>query len=255
MGKKKLGILGGMGSRAGAMLFNKIVDYSPAIKDQDFIEILLHNNSAIPDRTRAIVYQEESPLEEVLRSIKLFNENKVDVVILACVTSYYFYEEIKMHANAEILHPVQLIKEHLLNNYAGIRKAGLLATTGTLRTRLFQNEFKDSGIELVTLNEEDQENLFMRSVYMENGLKSSHISDSAVQLFFQTIPKLLNQHAEVIIGGCTEVQIVLKDRTLSVPYIDAMDITAKEAIRICYGLQEVVSDHTKRARYPIEQNF
>ncbi|MES2730970.1 MAG: amino acid racemase [Bacteroidota bacterium] len=241
MAKKKLGILGGMGSRAASMLFSKIVDYSPATKDQDFIEILLHNNSAIPDRTRAIVYQEESPLEEVLRSIKIFNENEVDVVILACITSYYFYEEIKRHANAEILHPVKLMKEHLLNHYPDIRKAGVLATTGTLKTNLFQNEFQDSGIELVTLNPEDQENLFMRSVYMENGLKSSPISDTAVQLLFQTIPKLLNQHAEVIIGGCTEVQIVLKENMLSVPYVDAMDVTAKEAIRVCYGLHEYSS--------------
>ena len=81
---RKLGIIGGMSSRAGALLFKKIIDASPALTDQEFIEIILHNNSAVPDRTRAIVRGEESPANGILRSIKLFNKNQVDLVVRAC---------------------------------------------------------------------------------------------------------------------------------------------------------------------------
>jgi len=59
--KKKLGIIGGMGSHAGVWLFNRITELSYAQKDQEYLDILVHNNSAIPDRTRAIVYKEASP--------------------------------------------------------------------------------------------------------------------------------------------------------------------------------------------------
>lgn len=232
--KKTLGIVGGMGSRAASMLFRKIIDCSPAVKDQDFIEIVLHNNSAIPDRTQAIVYGGASPIKEILRSIELFNQSRVDVVVLACVTSYHFLEEIQPHSKAEIINPIALVKEHILENYGFVKKIGLLATTGTLKTKLFQNEFQDSGIEMVLLNEEDQENIFMESVYMENGLKSSEISNKALNLFNQALPKLIAQGAELIIGGCTEVQIVLNNKIDNVPYIDVMDVAAKEVIRRCY---------------------
>lgn len=236
--RKKLGILGGMGSRAASMLFSKIINFSPAIKDQEFIEVLLHNNVAIPDRTRAIVYNEASPVKELLRSVALFDEQKIDLIIMACITSYYYLDTLQAYTSAKILNPVQLIKEHLLKHYMKTGKAGLLATTGTLNSMLFQKEFKDSGIEIITPDKDEQEELFMRAVYMENGLKSSRISPQAVDLLFQLVPRLLERGAEVIIGGCTEVQIVLQQNSLSVPYVDVMDIAAQEAVRLCYNLDE-----------------
>src|SRR4051812_41760806 len=98
--KKKLGIIGGMGSRAGSIFFQKIIDYSPADTDQEFLEIIFHNNSVIPDRTRAIIYNEVSPLNDILKSIDLFNQNKVEVIALGCITSYYYYNQIITHTRA-----------------------------------------------------------------------------------------------------------------------------------------------------------
>lgn len=233
--KKKLGIVGGMGSRAASMLFKKIIDASPAITDQEFIEILLHNNSAVPDRTQSIVYGEASPIPEILRSLELFNRNDVDIVVLACITSHYFYDQFQLASKAEILHPISLVKKYILENHSTVRKIGVLATTGTFKTHLFQNEFKDSGIEIVKLNEEDQERLFMKSVYMKNGLKSSEISEKAFQLFEETLPKLMDQGAELFVGGCTEVQIAFANSESQLPYVDTMDVITKEVIRRCYS--------------------
>lgn len=242
---KKLGIVGGMGSRAASLLFSKIIDSSPAIKDQDFIEVILHNNSVVPDRTQAIVYGGSSPVKEILRSIEMFNHNEVDFVLLACVTSYHFYEEIQRYCKAEIIHPIKLVKEHILEHYGFVKKIGLLATTGTVKTGLFQNEFRGSGIEIVLLNKKNQENIFMESVYMTNGLKSSKISDKALNLFNQAVPKLIDQGAELIVGGCTEVQIVLANKPGRTPYIDVMDVAAKEVINRCYSLEETLLSGVK----------
>ncbi len=230
----KLGIIGGMGSRAGAMLFAKVLDYSPALKDQDFMEVLLHSNSKIPDRTRHIVNDEESPVKELLRSIKLLNESKVDYIIMACLTAHYFYDTLQRHSKAKIIHLMKSTKEHIQTFYPRIQTIGLLATTGTLQSRIFHKEFENTGIELVTLDEEDNERIFMQSVYMEGGLKSATVSSEALSLFHQSIPKLMNQGAQAIIGGCTEVQIAIKKTTVEVPYIDPMDIAAIEAVKLCY---------------------
>lgn len=236
MRNKKLGIIGGMGARAGAHFLNKIIEYSPANKDQEFIEIILHNNSAIPDRTRAIVYYEPSPVKELLRSVKLFNENDVDAIVLTCITSYYYYKDLAPYANAPILHPVKLVRDHIFRTYGNIRKVGLLATTGTVKSRLFQNEFREVGVEVLVLNDADQENYFMRSVYMDGGLKSARILPRAKELFLQTLPKLLNKGAEVIIGGCSEVPLVLKPEMLSVPLVDSIDVLARETVSYCYSV-------------------
>lgn len=240
--KKRLGIIGGMGARASSILLQKIIEYSPAVTDQEFIEIILHSNAAIPDRTRAIVYNETSPIQELLRSVTLFNENKVEVVALACVTSYYFYKDIQRFSNATIIHPVPLIRNHIKENHSNIKRIGLLATTGTLRAGLFKEEFENHGLELVTLNDVDQEQCFMESVYMKNGLKSSPISEQAIDLLMLATSKLVEAGAEAIVGGCSEVSIALHQNMIDLPFIDAIDLMALESVNLCYDFKkEIIS--------------
>src|SRR6266702_6173274 len=94
MDKKKIGIVGGMGSRAGVFLLKRIIDHSPAETDQEFPEIIFHNNSMIPDRTRAIIYNKRSPFSDILRSVDLFNQNNVELIAMGCITAHYYYDEI-----------------------------------------------------------------------------------------------------------------------------------------------------------------
>ena len=78
---KKLGIIGGMGSVAASYIFNRIIELAPAQTDQEYIEIFIHNNTAIPDRTQGILLDGESPLPELKRSISLLNDMNVDYII------------------------------------------------------------------------------------------------------------------------------------------------------------------------------
>lgn len=225
-----------MGSRAGAYFFRKVIDYSPAETDQDFLEIIFHNNSSIPDRTRAIVYQEESPLENMLNSIRLFNQNKVQVIAMSCITAYYYYQEISTCTSAEILNPLSLVADAIRKNHPDARRVGILATTGTLRSGLFHAGLKECDVEIVTLDAESQESLFMRSVYMKNGFKSAVISGEAGCLMDQCIQRLMDDGAELVIGGCTEVSIAIDLKSLPVPYLDMLDLLARKTVEHCYAI-------------------
>lgn len=234
--KKKLGIIGGMGSRAGSVFLQKIIDYSPAFKDQDFLEILFHNNSKIPDRTKAIVYNEESPLEELYRSLDLFNSNHVEVISISCITSYFYYNHMVKYTSAKVMNPINSIAEHIKNHYPNAKRVGLLATTGTIMTRLFHSELNKYGIEVITLDKESQENIFMRAVYMKNGFKSASISNLAKKLMKVSIEKLAELDIDLIMGGCTEVSIAINPKKIGCPYIDVLDVFAQETVIECYGL-------------------
>jgi len=235
MKKKKLGIIGGMGSRAGAFFFKKIIDYSPADNDQDFLEIIFHNNSTIPDRTKAIVYNEPSPLATLMQSLDLFNQNNVEVIAMGCITAYHYYNQMCAHTNARILNPLFIIAEDLRNNYPDIKRVGILATTGTMRTGLFHRELRECNAEIVTLDPQKQEDLFMRSVYMKNGFKSAVISQEAHQLMQDAIGELIHRKVDLIVGGCTEVSIAMDASAVQVPYLDGLDLLARRTVDYCYG--------------------
>lgn len=233
--KKKLGIIGGMGARAGASFLQAVIAHSPAVTDQDFIEIILHNNSAIPDRSRHILHNEPSPLPELHRSLQVLNDNAVQVIALACITSYFYFDQLIPHTRALILHPVRLAADAIVEHHPHIKKIGLLATSGTIRSGLFHTELRARGLEVVTLPPAAQEDLFMRSVYMPNGLKSATISEKARHLFLQTIPLLEEAGAELILAGCSEVPLALNQQLVRLPYLDTLDLLAREAVYSCYG--------------------
>lgn len=230
--KKKLGIIGGMGSRAGANFLQRVIDLSPAANDQEFVEIFLHSNSNIPDRTRAIVYGEACPLDEIIRSIGIMNDNEVDLIVLTCNTSYYYYDAFFQYTNARIINPVNLLGAYVTEHK--FKKVGLLATTGTIQSGIFCQELKKRGCEVLKLEREEQEQIFMASVYMENGLKSSVISATAIDMMYMAADILIEKGADLLVGGCSEVSIALQQNGMKAPYIDTMDLLAKEVVRECY---------------------
>ncbi|MVT11415.1 aspartate/glutamate racemase family protein [Chitinophaga tropicalis] len=233
--KKKLGIIGGMGSRAGAFFLKKIIDYSPAESDQEFPEIIFHNNSLTPDRTRAIVYNEPSPLSSLLRSVDLFNRNQVEVIAMGCITAYYYYDQIIQHTDAKVINPLYAAVEHINSYYPGARRIGLLATTGTIRSRLFHKVLNRNGMDVITLDRVKQEDIFMRAVYMKNGFKSAHISDEARRQMYDAMEEISALDVDIIIGGCTEVSIGIDPKSVDLPYLDLLDLLAREMVEHCYS--------------------
>ena len=55
MEKKKLGILGGMGSEATVLFYKKIIDNTSVNNDREHLDILVYNHASIPDRTECIL--------------------------------------------------------------------------------------------------------------------------------------------------------------------------------------------------------
>ncbi|WP_157759853.1 aspartate/glutamate racemase family protein [Chryseobacterium piperi] len=216
-----------MGTHAGLTFQSKLLEFSNAQTDQEFIEFLYHNNSNIPDRTRAILYNEASPVPELIRSIQLMNNAEVDLVLSACMTSYYFFNIMTEVSNCPVLHPIRLVTDYINYQFPTAHKIGLLATTGTIHSRLFHGPIESSGKELITLDIHKQESVFMEAIYGENGLKSHTSSDKSIELLRSAADLLIQGGAEVLIAGCTEVSMVLSQKNVSIPFIDPMELMAR----------------------------
>jgi aspartate racemase len=231
-GRKKLGIISGMGTKAGMLFLNKLIDRIDAPTDQDYPEFVVHNNSRIPDRTRAIVYKEASPMAELERSVNMLADANVDYILATCVTSYHFLRQLEVRNGCKIIDPIALITERLINEYPYIQRIGLLATSGTIDSRLFHNAFRSLPFELITLDRETEENTFMKAVYMDGGFKSSTIDDVAYGLFAEAVDVLVQKDAQLILGGCTEAQIGFGKVDPGVPYLDVVDVLIDEVVNL-----------------------
>ena len=162
--KKIVGIIGGMGPLATSDLFNKIIKYTDANKDSEHIHILIDNNTSIPDRSKFILNGGESPLNEIVSSAKKLENAGADFLIIPCNTSHYLYDEIIKKVNIPIVNMIDEVAKYLEKN--NIKKVGLLATTGTIKSGIYKKYFDLHNIETIIPNEEEQE-IVMSFIYDE----------------------------------------------------------------------------------------
>lgn len=224
-----------MGSQAGAWLLQRILNLSQVDTDQDYPDILLHNNSSIPDRTQAILYQGQSPLPELKRSIEFFNYSGVDIVIMACMTAHFYFDELSRLSQGKILNAIDIVSAEISanGNYSSKKNLGIIGSTGLLKSGLFQKKMEALGYTCLVLSDSDQEEYFMKPIYMKGGIKSGIVDEKVYRKFMHQVNILEAKGAELVIGACSEVPLVFTSEA-DIPVIDAFDLLARTYVHMCY---------------------
>jgi aspartate racemase len=235
MSEKMIGILGGMGPEATIDLFTKIVKATKVKKDQDHLRILIDNNPKIPDRTLAIQGKGPSPLPQLIRSARVLEKAGADFIVIPCVTSHHFFQPLQERIKIPILHLIKETVKYTQARFKRIRKIGLIATTGTVQTGLFQKSFSDTGKELILPSPEVQKKMVMEAIYGKGGIKAIGPSERSKRLILKACQGLIHQGAQAILAGCTEIPLVLREGDLSVPVIDPISILARAAVEKAQG--------------------
>lgn len=225
MSKTKIvGILGGMGPEATADLFMKIIKNTPAKRDQEHLRVVIDNNPAIPDRTAYILGKGQDPRPLLVETAKNVERMGADLVAIPCNTAHYFHGDIQAALRVPVLHIMREVAEMLKGK---IKKAGLLASTGTIKTRLYEDFLREAGITVANPEGQDQEEV-MDAIY---SVKAGDLQRGR-SLSLKQGRNLVSLGAEAVIAGCTEIPLVLKDGDLAVPVIDATEVLARACVRL-----------------------
>ena len=229
MKKKVIGILGGMGPLATADLFEKITLHTRAQRDQDHLRVLIDSNTNIPDRTAALLRGGEDPTPQLTASAVLLERMGADVLIMPCNTAHNFYDAIAAAVHIPLLHMIRLTAQALQKR--GVTAAGLLATDGTVQTRIYQRTFAGTGIDLMTPEGADQQAI-MDMIYRGVKAGALHYDVSSAR---RAMESLLRRGAQTLILGCTELPLAETLYHLDYPVTDPTLELALAAIRFAGG--------------------
>lgn len=226
---KTLGIIGGLGPMASAYLLQLIIEMTDARTDQEHLDVILFDRPQVPDRTAHILDPAKpSPLPSMRDTAQTLERLGAGIICAPCVTSHCFYPELAASVSVPFLHMVEEAGRELLA--AGKKRAGILATTGTVRTRLFQDAFARLGLEAVVPDEEGQG--YVMSLIYED-IKAGRPADPVK---FQAVSeKLFAQGCDSIVLGCTELSLIKKTTPLGHGYLDALEVLAKRCVQACGG--------------------
>lgn len=228
---KKLGVIGGLGPMATAYFLQLLTQMSDAKSDQEHMEILLHSKPQIPDRTRFILGQGgENPLPQMVEIGVDLKSQGAEAIAIPCVTAHYFQKNLEDAIGIPILNAVE--ETVLCLKEAGISRAGILATDGTIESGLFQRAFAGEGISAMLPDRAGQQAV-MQIIYQN--VKAGQPVDSAA--FWRVAEGLFGQGAQAVLLACTELSLVKRDFGLGEGFLDVMEVLARKAVLICGRLK------------------
>ncbi len=222
-----LGVLGGLGPGATAHFLSLVTEMTDVPTDQGHITSIIYSVPSTPDRTQYILdASQPNPLPQMLAIGQRLVALGADQIAIPCFTAHYFYDTLSSQIPAQIINGVQETAAYLHGQ--GVRRAGIMATDGTIRTGIFHRELEKLGITPIVPDAERQADvmsLIFRNV--KAGIPADMTRFSAVR------QALLDSGAEAIILGCTELSLVKRDNPIDSGCIDAMEVLARCAVLNC----------------------
>ncbi len=222
-----IGILGGMGPAATAKFYCDLVAQTPAQCDADHYHVIVDSNAKIPDRTGFIVGKNESPVAKLVESAKRLATAGVDVACMPCMTAHYYYKDVAAAVDYPILHAMLETDRYIKENYSTVKKIGVLCTNGTKAMQLFDAHL--TSVEIVYPNDEYQQRV-MQAIYGDDGIKAGTVDGAPTELLSAAARHLIDRGAQLIIAGCTEVPLALRQEHVGVPLLNPLHIVIEKLL-------------------------
>lgn len=161
-------------------------------------------------------------LSDAARSLKAAG---ADFIILCTNTMHKVAEQIEAGAGIPLLHIADITARQVLSH--GIKTIGLLGTRYTMEQEFYKSRLESQGIKVLIPNEGDRA-IVNAVIYDE--LCLGKIIDGSRDEYKRIIRELIEQGAEGIILGCTEIGLLVKPEDSDVPLFDTTLIHAVGAV-------------------------
>lgn len=217
---KTLGVLGGMGPAATVAFLARVQALTPARGDEDHVRVLMDMNPQTPNRHT----QPEAAGRTLGEMAARLRDAGAQVLAMPCNTA---------HAHAGAIRAagvpfIDMVAETAKAAAAGgATRIGVLATPGG--EALYAEALAAAGVEMVRLSEADRAR-FMAVVF---GVKAGDVGPEQRAAMRSLAAALVAAGAQGIIGGCTEVPLLLDADDVAVPLTDSAEVLARVCVEAC----------------------
>lgn len=228
MNERVVGVLGGMGPDATVDFMAKVIAVTPAEEDQDHIRMLIDHDPTVPNRQAAILRDGEDPSPALADMARRLERAGADFLAIPCNTAYVFAPSIIDAVRIPLVSIIDVSIDALPD---GCSRAGLLATDGCIRARVYQDAMDVRGVAAVLPTDEEMIRLMELIGRIKGGDQAIDVSDGMRDL----ADALVARGAGAVIAGCTEIPLVLDASSLDVPLISSTDVLAERTVQYARG--------------------
>jgi len=226
MESKIVGVIGGMGPHGSNRFMELIYTYKKLKKDHLYPRIILDSNTKIPSRTRAIIYNEKSPLNGMIESANKLYEFGVNAIALPCNTAHIWIQSLQKKTKIPIFDITDIVSKKIDEKYK-LKKVNIyiFGTALTTKKRIYIRKLSNfKNIKIITINNTNQKRI-EKLIYLikENNFQNNYKKK------FQLILKNLKFKKEenLIILACTELSYFNSIKYKNIRIMDTNSILAQ----------------------------
>lgn len=221
-------IIGGMGPQASLRFQQLLVEKSQKYHSGQGSEYPYIVHFSIPIDDFISDQSRETAAAEHLRQLNaVLSVLQPKLITLACNTAHRLVPRIELFESKAFLSMIETVAYRLATD--GVTRVGLLASPTTMRTKLYEKELGQLGVNVIRPDRVQQvalESCIRSVIEGKNTTRASRRLTSVGQA-------LLSRGAQVLLLGCTELPLIFKQAT-GIPTYDCLDIYAEAVVAKYY---------------------
>jgi aspartate racemase len=229
----KIGIVGGVGPAATIDFMSKLIGATEAERDQDHVKLMVEQNPQIPDRTSNLLEGGADPTLALYSTCKKLESGGADVVAIPCNTAHAYVDRIQRYLSIPIVNILTETVDYIRKCHPEIRKVGVLATSGTIASGLYQEALRSENL-VPVLPQSGVQAKIMDAIYGEMGVKAGHTDGLCRKQMADAISALADIGVGGVILGCTELPLIAPvkgDQQLPILF-DPTEILAQKCVAL-----------------------
>jgi aspartate racemase len=200
----------GVNEKLGGLNFSECIIYS-----FNYAEIKKNNDTNDWEKT----------FQMVLKASNHLKSCGATSIVLCANTMHLIADKLEKEINIPVIHIATVTANEIVKY--GIKKVGLLGTKFTMELDFFKSKLEEKGITAIIPDEHDRE--FVHNTIFDE-LGKGIVKPETKAKYLKIIEKLIENGAEGIILGCTEIPLIIKENDVKVPTFDTTLLHSKAAI-------------------------
>jgi aspartate racemase len=200
---RRVGILGGMGPAATVDLMTKVMQATPARRDEEHVPLIVWNIPQVPSRPAAMRGEGPSPLPAMLEGARFLQGAGATALAIACNTAHHWADALQMAVKIPLLHIADAAVAELVARKPPPATVGLLGTRETLQAGIYQDRMAAHGISSLEPDEAMQAAIDRAIADVKAGEM-----ERACAEFIPAATALIGRGADALVLACTELPLV-----------------------------------------------
>ena len=223
---QSLGLIGGF-SWVSTVEYYKYINqrYNEKVGGLEFPQCVIYSFNYADIKKYNNTDNWEMTFQLVLKACNNLKQCGVTGIVLCANTMHRIADRLEKETGLPVIHIATATATEIEKQR--LKKVGLLGTKFTTELDFFKSKLIDRGIEVLIPNEDDREFLH-QTIYNELG--KGIFTGQTKQRYLKIMSDLMNEGAEGIVLGCTELPLMIQQSDVNVPIFDTTLLHSKAAV-------------------------